>query len=1041
MHITDEAGNNVSTSLDDAGRRSRVQDRKLNSTFITYDPETGLPTEIRHPGNLRDVFEYSSRTVNGVEFQDLTRITRPDGRSDQFVHDDNGNLVQFVLRDAHAFDYGYNDHGQITSVTNPVGGEVALTYDASARLASATDSDVGATAYEYDSLHRLTQITHPNQDTVQFEYDALDRLTAVTDERANTTAFTYDDNSRLTNAVDALGQSTRFEYDSLDRLIRTVDRLGHGTHFAYDPRSDLVAVTNRNNFVTRFEYDERRRRTAVIDPAGNASRFGYDPEGLLISARNPLDETVSLTRDLMGYVTGITDPLGNRVGVQRDTMKRVVGFTNALGNQTAYTYTPRGQLSGVTLPGNLAASYEYDGLGSLTQISDPNNRLWRFTRTPMGRLASLTDPLNRTNLYTYDTRGRLAEVTFPDGVTLTLTYDGANNVIRRQYSDGTDLHYAHDELNRLVSASGSPVFEFTYDDMDRVTNTRQDGVDFGATYDADGRLTSVSYPGAPGFTVTYTYDSRDRLTSVSDDLTGTSLTFAYDDANRLTGITRPNGVNTTYTYDAAGRLTRIQDGSILDLRFTLDAAGQILETDYAAVPLDPAAAVPIEDTSFTYDNASQISTAGHTYDARGRQTASPGNTFTWDGASRLAGINAVVNGYNALGDLVTRVEGGNTNRYFYNYAVGLHPIMAERDENSGQFTRYYIWSPGGLLLYIINLPGNTVSFPHFDHVGSALALTGAGGTVTDSYAYDPYGKVLAQTGTSTQPFRFNGAFGVRTDGSFHHMRARWYDPGSARFLSKEPIWPVLESPQQLNVYAFANQNPLTFADPLGDEPATLTVGGLVVGWAAVMGIVSSATYIALNIQEQIQAAREIRSEAERQKKLEEKRSRLLRAYNRYRFMGERFGNSSQSTDPTDAQPTAPEAPAPVHPPAPDTGVAGTDGGPGETIPREYINLALECFQQYHREYVDNRRKQCLLGLGGIAPQNPSPQSQGADPGCPAGAVAAHGVLNYIDDPTATPSAGNPDGPGAATTGGYPRPQAGRFVDPPLKFRFSMGFRY
>jgi RHS repeat-associated protein len=141
--------------------------------------------------------------------------------------------------------------------------------------------------------------------------------------------------------------------------------------------------------------------------------------------------------------------------------------------------------------------------------------------------------------------------------------------------------------------------------------------------------------------------------------------------------------------------------------------------------------------------------------------------------------------------------------------------MAERNDNTGQFTRFHVWSPGGLLLYLINLPGNTVNFPHFDRVGSTLALTSVGGAVTDGYAYDPYGRLLSRSGVSTQPFQFNGAFGVRADGPFRHMRARWYDPRTANFLSPDPIWPVLKNPRELNPYQFARENPLSFVDPEG----------------------------------------------------------------------------------------------------------------------------------------------------------------------------------------------------------------------------------
>jgi RHS repeat-associated protein len=68
-----------------------------------------------------------------------------------------------------------------------------------------------------------------------------------------------------------------------------------------------------------------------------------------------------------------------------------------------------------------------------------------------------------------------------------------------------------------------------------------------------------------------------------------------------------------------------------------------------------------------------------------------------------------------------------------------------------------------------------------------------------------------------------GLYGVRWDpvGQLYDMRARWYDPETARFLSRDPQPPELYVPQTLNPYAYAVQNPLRYVDPLG-----LEVGGM-----------------------------------------------------------------------------------------------------------------------------------------------------------------------------------------------------------------------
>lgn len=54
-------------------------------------------------------------------------------------------------------------------------------------------------------------------------------------------------------------------------------------------------------------------------------------------------------------------------------------------------------------------------------------------------------------------------------------------------------------------------------------------------------------------------------------------------------------------------------------------------------PLDPASCLEHGMATYPYDAASQIASDGYEYDVRGRLTAAPGHSYTWDSASRLIG--------------------------------------------------------------------------------------------------------------------------------------------------------------------------------------------------------------------------------------------------------------------------------------------------------------------------------------------------------------------------------------------------------------------
>ena len=472
------------------------------------------------------------------------------------------------------------------------------------------------------------------------------------------------------------------------------------------------------------------------------------------------------------------------------------------------------------------ATYARDDLGLLSQITDLNGSHWTFGYTNMGRLQSKTDPLGNTHQYGYDSRGRLSTITYPGGETATRTYDAAGNVTRILYSGGLDIQNTFNPLNQLLTTNN---LTFSRDDEGRIISTENPGVVFGATYDDGGRLKTVTYDDN-AFAVTYSYDSATGLLSrVADSLTNTQIDFAYDNDRRMTGITRSNGANTTLTWDDADRLTRIQDGTIIDLQYTLNETGQVAGVDMTA-PLDPATLLIGGTDTFTYDAASQI------------------RTCTWNNASRWVGNDSAsaAFSYNGLGDLITRTESGQTIHYYYNYAIGLTPIVAESVETGGhgvtatrrqteeqlfftaspghplaasEFNRYYVWTPAGRLLYMIDAAnGNKVYFYHFDRTGSTLALTDSAGTVTDKYAYDPYGELLGHQGNNGQPFTFVGQWGVRQEGDsgvLYHMRARYYDALAQRFMSRDPLWPQTTGLNELNPYQYVANSPLTRVDPTG----------------------------------------------------------------------------------------------------------------------------------------------------------------------------------------------------------------------------------
>ncbi len=865
--VTDPLSNATTIAYDRRGRIALVHDPRGAATGFDYDAEGRLTAVSNALGAVAlNVYDANGNPTSTTDFDGnpttfgftpmgrLAAVSNALGQATRFAYDAGGRLIRtdhadgtsttrsydaagrvtaFTDEATNVWSIGYDALARVTSVTNPVGGVAAITYNPDGSVQTRTDSDTLIVSNRYDAARRLVETVLPDGSGILYEHNEHHELVAVTDALGHETRFTYDAAGRLTKITDALGHDTDYAYDGEGRLIQRTDRSGGVVDYEYDAAGRLVAVTDPTGVSTLFARDALGRATNIAIGA-SSRRMAYNASGVATNIAMSSGRAVTRVTDALQRIVRTVDALGETNAVAYDARGRIAAVTDPAGRITQYAYDPRGQLAAVTLPGDESVAYQWNEIGRLSHVADFNGATFEFDYTPMGRLLSLTDPLDRVTRYAYDERGRLAGVEWADGETADYERDAANGaVVRIAHDSGLDLRFGRDALGRLTNAND---IAFVRDPEGRIVATENPGTVFDASYDAAGRLTSLTYP-LTGleevFTVSYSYavgpDGDGALARVSDDLTGTQIDFAYDADRRLHTISLPNGEMIVYTWDAADRMVRLQSGHHVDVGLTYDRSGCVVAADFNA-PLVPSTLNLQPSTlNLSVDAASQLDGSDFEYDARGRLTRATieqrQSHFIWDAASRLISMtqsnvnpHTATYAYNGLGQTRTRADGTNTLRFHYNHAIGMTPIVAEQDEASGQMLRYYVWSPAGRLLYLIDAAnGNQVYFYHFDAGGNTLALTDTHAAVTDAWAYDPYGRVVARTGSHPQPFTFDGAWGVRQDGDngLYQMRARWYDALSARFLSPEPIWPQLAEPKALNPYQYAGADPIRFADPSG----------------------------------------------------------------------------------------------------------------------------------------------------------------------------------------------------------------------------------
>ncbi|MEV0001974.1 RHS repeat-associated core domain-containing protein [Micromonospora sp. NPDC050980] len=632
----------------------------------------------------------------------------------------------------------------------------------------------------------------------------------------------------------------------------------HGDHTTVTPPTGDAATTVWTDLYGRTEKLWQYHGPTATGTYDETS-YTYHPVGQLATVKDPSGNTWSYSYDIQGRPTSTTDPDTGTSTRHYNDLGELERTTDARPDTPDiwYTYDRMGRPLTTregSLTGPKRTEFTYD---SPIKGATKSSSRWIGAEEYRSELVSV-DKMDRPTQTKLTLPSSQAGFCGIGAVTCTFTSkasflaDGSPNTLTIPAAGGLSeevLNYQYDTtyamLDKLATNYGDASYyaigsEYTnLHELSLITRSTQltgtKSVQTKNNFDpATGRVTSSSVQRTtapvPVANTFYEYDASGNILKV-DDNSGArprdTQCFAYDHQRRLTEAWTPAsydcGAKPQNESELGGPAPYWQQWSFgapddpkgrVGNRLTQIERGTPTGTVTTSYSYPAAkAAQPHRLDGWSRTDNTGTTTGSYTYDETGNMKTRPGKsgqqTMTWDVEGHLTSVTDSTGTSSYIYD-----AGGN--RLIATDPTGSTLFLGDQEVrkngSTGQVnaTRYYSFN--GEVIAQRTVTG--ITWLASDHQGtSQVSIANDTNQTITQRRQTPYGGPRGAAVTWPNQQGFLGGYQDPT--GLTHLGAREYDPSIGRFISADPINDV-GNPQQMQAYAYASNNPVTYADPSGE---------------------------------------------------------------------------------------------------------------------------------------------------------------------------------------------------------------------------------